>query len=408
MALFAYKGRDAQGALVRGMMEGADSSAVAGQLSSMGVIPIEISASSASGAQGWGGVLTRLKREKVTNLDILLFSRQMHTLLKAGVPMARALAGLQESATNEEFKAILGRVREGLESGRDLSASLQREAPVFSPFFISMVRTGEMTGKLEEIFLELFNHLEFENFIRDQIRSALRYPTFVVVAMAIALVVVSVFVIPVFAKVFTGFGKELPFMTKIIIGYSNFMVAAWPLMLGALVIAVTAFRAFVKTSDGKYRWDRLRLRIPIAGKIVLKATMARFARSFALAYRSGVPVIQALSLVAQVVDNDFIARRVEKMRQGVERGESVLRTSIESGIFTPLVLQMIAVGEESGALDDLMQEVAEMYQRDVEYELKTLGAQVEPILIMGLGVMVLILALGVFLPMWDLGRAALH
>lgn len=408
MALFAYKGRDAQGELVRGEMEGADSSAVAGLLSSRGVIPIEISASSSSGAGEWGDVLSRLTREKVTSTDILLFSRQMHTLLKAGVPMTRALVGLQESATNKEFKAILGRVREGLDSGRDLSASLQREAPVFSPFFISMVRTGEMTGKLEEIFLELFNHLEFENFIRGQIRSALRYPSFVVAAMAIALVVVSMFVIPVFAKVFAGFRAELPFMTRIIIGFSGFMVAAWPLMLGALIIAVTAFRAFVKTSRGKYWWDRFKLRIPIAGKIVLKATMARFARSFALAYRSGVPVMQALSLVAQVVDNDFISERVGKMRQGVERGESVLRTSIDSGIFTPLVLQMIAVGEESGAMDDLMQEVAEMYQREVEYDLKTLGAQIEPILIMGLGAMVLILALGVFLPMWDLGRAALH
>lgn len=408
MALFAYKGRDAQGELVRGVMEGADSSAVAGQLSSRGVIPIEISASSASGTQGLGGVLSRLTREKVTNTDILLFSRQMQTLLKAGVPMVRALAGLQESATNKEFKALLGRVREGLDSGRELSASLQREAPVFSPFFISMVRTGEMTGKLEEIFLELFSHLEFENFIRGQIRSALRYPSFVVAAMAIALIVVSMFVIPVFAKVFEGFRAELPFMTKIIIGFSDFMVAAWPLMLGALIIAVTAFRAFVKTPRGKYWWDKFKLRIPIAGKIVLKATMARFARSFALAYRSGVPMMQVLSLVAQVVDNDFISERVDKMRQGVERGESVLRTSIDSGIFTPLVLQMIAVGEESGAIDDLMQEVSGMYQREVEYELKTLGAQIEPILIMGLGVMVLILALGVFLPMWDLGRAALH
>lgn len=408
MALFAYKGRDAQGELVRGVMEGADSSAVAGQLSSRGVIPIEISASSASGTQGLDGVLSRLTREKVTNTDILLFSRQMQTLLKAGVPMVRALAGLQESATNKEFKALLGRVREGLDSGRELSASLQREAPVFSPFFISMVRTGEMTGKLEEIFLELFSHLEFENFIRGQIRSALRYPSFVVAAMAIALIVVSMFVIPVFAKVFEGFRAELPFMTKIIIGFSDFMVAAWPLMLGALIIAVTAFRAFVKTPRGKYWWDKFKLRIPIAGKIVLKATMARFARSFALAYRSGVPMMQVLSLVAQVVDNDFISERVDKMRQGVERGESVLRTSIDSGIFTPLVLQMIAVGEESGAIDDLMQEVSGMYQREVEYELKTLGAQIEPILIMGLGVMVLILALGVFLPMWDLGRAALH
>jgi MSHA biogenesis protein MshG len=149
------------------------------------------------------------------------------------------------------------------------------------------------------------------------------------------------------------------------------------------------------------------LRIPIAGKIVLKATLARFARSFSLSMRSGVPVVQGLSLVAQTVDNSFVAEKVEKMREGVERGESVLRTAMHVDIFTPVVLQMLMVGEESGALDDMMEEIAEMYQREVEYELKTLGAQVEPILIICLGILVLILALGVFLPIWDLGQAAL-
>ncbi len=408
MPSFAYKGRDAGGELVRGMMEGADSSTVAGQLSSMGVIPIEISASSASGAQGWRGVLTRLTQEKVTRTELLLFSRQMHALLKAGVPIVRALTGLQESATNKAFKAVVGRVREGLESGRDLSTSLQREVPVFSAFYVSMVRTGEMTGKLAEVFWELFRHLEFDNHIRDQVRSALRYPTFVVVAMAGALVVVSIFVIPTFAKVFEGFRAELPAVTKVIIGFSNFMVAAWPIMVGAMIAAVLGFRSFVNTPRGRFAWDRFKLRIPIAGKIVLKATLSRLARSFSLAYRSGVAVVPALSLVAQVVDNDFFAQRVNRMREGVERGDSVLRTATASGIFTPLVLQMITVGEETGALDDLMQEVADMYQKEVEYELKTLSAKIEPILIVSLGVLVLILALGVFMPMWDLGRAALH
>ncbi len=353
-------------------------------------------------------MLSRLTQEKVTRTELLLFSRQMHALLKAGVPIVRALTGLQESATNQAFKAVVGRVREGLESGRDLSTSLQREVPVFSAFYVSMVRTGEMTGKLEEVFWELFRHLEFDNYIRDQVRSALRYPTFVVVAMAVALVVISIFVIPTFAKVFEGFNAELPLVTKVIIGFSNFMVAAWPIMVGAVIAAVLRFRSFVNMPRGRFAWDRFKLRIPIAGKIVLKATLSRLARSFSLAYRSGVAVVPALSLVAQVVDNDFVAQRVNRMREGVERGDSVLRTATASGIFTPLVLQMITVGEETGALDELMQEVADMYQNEVEYELKTLGAQIEPILIVSLGVLVLILALGVFLPMWDLGRAALH
>ncbi len=271
-----------------------------------------------------------------------------------------------------------------------------------------MIRVGETTGMLETVFLRLFDHLEFEKFMRDQIKAALRYPTFVVIAMAIAIVVVNLFVIPAFAKVFQGFGAELPLMTRILLGFSNFMQASWPYMIAAGIGAVFMFRSYTSTTAGKYNWDKFKLKTPIAGKIIHKASMARFARSFALASKSGVPITSGLNLVAQTTDNDYMARKIDKMREGVERGESILRTATNSGIFNPIVLQMIAVGEETGALDDLMQEVADMYQRDVEYEIKSLGAQIEPILIVFLGVMVLILALGIFLPIWDLGKVAMN
>jgi MSHA biogenesis protein MshG len=197
-------------------------------------------------------------------------------------------------------------------------------------------------------------------------------------------------------------------MTRLLIGFSDFMVNWWHALLLGIVVAFFGFSAWRKTVNGRYTWDRFKLRIPIAGKIIRKATLARFAASFALASRSGVPIIQALTNVAETVDNAYIADKVEKMRDGVERGESILRTSISAGVFTPVVLQMIAVGEESGALDDMMKEVADMYQNEVEYELKTLAQQIEPILIVALGVMVLILALGIFLPLWDLGKVALR
>jgi MSHA biogenesis protein MshG len=176
----------------------------------------------------------------------------------------------------------------------------------------------------------------------------------------------------------------------------------------ALAGAVLGVRAWIATPAGRYAWDMRKLRLPLAGKIIVKGTMARFARSFALAQRSGVPIVQALTLVSQTVDNAYLAARIEQMRDGVERGESILRTSVTAGIFTPVVLQMIAVGEESGTLDELMDEIAQMYEREVDYELKTLSSQIEPILITFLGVMVLVLALGIFLPIWDLGKAALH
>jgi MSHA biogenesis protein MshG len=403
---FAYKARDAGGKLIEGVLEGASSGGVADLLLGRGVTPVSIEETRARG-QGSGNAVLTLFKPRVQHVDILLFSRQIHTLLKAGVPIMRALNGLQESATNPAMKEVIRDVRESLEAGRELSVSLARHPKVFSSFYISMVRVGEATGLLDEIFLRLFEHLEFERFMREQVKSALRYPMFVVIAMAVAIVVVNLFVIPAFAKVFQGFGAELPLMTRLLLGFSDFMVTWWPAMLVALIGGVVAFRAWVGTHAGRMQWEALALRFPIAGKIVSKAAMARFARSFALSTRSGVPVMQALSNSAQTVDNSYIAAKIEGMRDTVERGESVLRASIASGFFTPVVLQMVAVGEESGALDDMMEEVGQMYQREVEYELKTLGQQIEPILIVCLGALVLILALGIFLPMWDLGKVAI-
>lgn len=407
MPFFAYKGRNAQGDLVQGVMESADSGAVAAQLAGVGITPVEISPT-AKPKEGEEGLIARFSRERVSHVDLLLFSRQMYTLLRAGVPILHALAGLQESTANPAFRKVIAGIRENLDAGRELSVALARQGKVFSPFYLAMVRVGEQTGTLDEVFLRLFHHLEFQKFMRDQVRSAIRYPAFVISVMAIAIVVINLFVIPAFAKVYKGLKAELPQVTQLLIGFSNFMLAYWPILLAGLFAAFFGFRLYVRTPKGKYQWDRFKLRIPIAGKIILKATLARFARSLALAIRSGVPVVQGLTLVTQVVDNDFVARKVEHMRLSMERGSSVLRAAVGTGIFTPVVLQMVRVGEESGALDDLMQEVADMYQREVEYELKTLSAQIEPILIICLGVLVLILALGVFLPIWDLSTAAIQ
>jgi MSHA biogenesis protein MshG len=404
MAHFSYKARNTGGALVQGVLEGADSDGVAMQLFNQGMTPVEITPSRAPSAASGPGLLQSLFVEGISQQDLMLFSRQMYTLLKAGVPIMRALAGLEESTTNKTFAAVIRDIRESLDSGRELSPSLARHPKVFTQFYINMVRVGETTGRLEEIFLRMFHHLEFEQFMRNQVKSALRYPSFVVAAMGIAIVIINLFVIPTFAKVYRGFNAELPLMTRILIGFSDAMVAWWPAMLVGLIAVVLGLRTWVRTPAGRLRWDEVKLKVPVAGKIILKGTLSRFARSFAVASRSGVPVVQAMTTVAQTVDNDYIAGKIEKMREGIERGESVLRTAVSSGVFTPVVLQMLAVGEESGAIDDMMQEVADLYQREVEYELKSLSAQIEPILIITLGILVLILALGVFLPMWDLGK----
>jgi MSHA biogenesis protein MshG len=405
---FAYLGRDPSGDLVEGVMEKASSSAVADELFGIGVTPTEIEPTDGPDPTGAGsGGLWRFRR-KVTHIDVLLFSRQMNTLMRAGVPIMQALSSLQQSTTSETFAAVIQDIRVGLEAGRELSATLRGHPEAFSQFYVNMVQVGETTGRLEEIFLQLFSQLEFEEYMRRQVKSALFYPFMVLGAMSIAIVIINIWVIPVFAKVFKGFGAKLPPITLGLIAFSDFMLEYWPHMLVGLVAVVFIVRNILASPAGRFRWDKAKLRIPIAGNIVLKATLARFAQSFSLAAKSGVPVVQALSSVAATVDNDFIASRIIQMRENVERGESVHRAATSTGVFTPIVLQMISVGEESGALDDMLHEVAIMYQQEVEYGLKNLSKQIEPILIVFLGVMVLLLALGVFLPMWDLGQAALH
>lgn len=410
MPVFTYKGRSSRGDMVQGSLEGADSSVIADQLINTGITPIEIKISRNSISKSEGPSLwKRLSQDKsVDPIEVMLFSRQMYTLLKAGVPIMRALAGLQESTQNQLFASMIQDLRESLDSGRELSTAMRRHPKVFSPFYVSMVQVGEMTGMLDQTFLRLYEHLEFEKEMHERIKSALRYPTFVVIAMAIALVIVNLFVIPAFAKVFEGFHTELPMMTKVLLGFSQFMVASWPILLAALIGAVVGFRSWVNTVDGRYKWDRYKFELPIAGPIIKKATLARFARSLALSFKSGIPIVQALNTVGMVVDNEYMRSKVEQMRDGVERGESILRTAHATGVFNPTVMQMIAVGEETGDMDGLMFEVAGMYERDVEYDVKNLSAQIEPIMIVGLGAMVLVLALGIFLPMWDLGKAALH
>ncbi len=412
MPVFAYKGRSGRGDLVQGTLAGVDSSAIADQLLNTGITPTEITQSSRAERSGGTPEISlwqRLSQEqKVDTLELMLFSRQMYTLLKSGVPIMRALAGLQESSQNPTFIAMLQDLRESLDSGRELSTSMRRHPKIFSPFYLSMVQVGEMIGMLDQTFLRLYEHLEFEKDMKERIKSAVRYPMFVVIAMAIAIVIVNIFVIPAFAKVFEGFHAELPLMTKILMGFSNFMVQYWPLLLALVIGAVIAFRSWINTVDGRYRWDRYKFHIPIAGSIILKATLARFARSLALSFKSGIPIVQGLNSVALVVDNEYMRSKVEQMRDGVERGESILRTAASTGVFNPTVLQMIAVGEETGDMDGLMFEVAGMYEREVEYEIKSLSANIEPIMIVLLGGLVLVLALGIFLPMWDLGKAALH
>jgi MSHA biogenesis protein MshG len=404
---FAYQGRNARGELVKGVLEGANSGAVADQLFNTGITPVHINEAAADAAGGGGGLLQmRFGEQKVELADLMLFSRQMHTLLKSGVPIVRGLAGLQESSENPTLRATLGDVRANLEAGRELSLGMRQHPRVFTSFMVSLVRVGELTGRLDEVFLHLYEFFAFEKKMREDIKAALRYPMIVVIALVVAMFVVNIFVVPAFGKIFASFKSELPLMTRVLIATSDVFVRYWPLMIVGLAAAILGFRAWIGSPAGRYVWDRLKLRLPVVGDLIHKATLARFSRSFALSGKSGVPIVQALAVVASVVDNAYLEARILQMRDGIERGESILRTAVAAGVFSPVVLQMVAVGEETGEIDALMAEIADMYEREVGIEVEGLTAKLEPILLVFMGVLVLILALGVFLPMWDLATVA--
>ncbi len=404
MPLYQYRGRNQRGESVKGQVEAASPDIVATQLFNSGIVPIDIGVTQAR-VDVLAVLRERFRGGKVDLVDLILFSRQMYTLLRAGVPIMQALRGLRESTQNPAFVKVLASLGESLDTGLELSTSLKRHPEVFPPLFVSMVQVGETTGSLEDVFEQLAIYLEREKDTRDRVRSALRYPMFVVIAMVIALIIINIFVIPAFTKVFATFKIALPLPTRILIATSKFTLAYWPYMLGGAAAAVFFVRNYVRTADGRYRWHRLKLKLPVAGRIIYKATLSRFTRALSVIIRAGVPLVAGMTVVSRAVDNDFISERILQMRDGVERGETIARTAQATGLFPPLVIQMISVGEESGAVDTLMMNVAEYYDREVDYDIKNLSVAIQPILIVVLGVLVLILALGVFLPMWDLVQA---
>lgn len=408
MTTYAWRGRNSRGEQVSGRMDGDTREAVANQLINTGITPIEIDQSTLGDTSAPGAGLRQLfTGGRPEAKDLIFFSRQIYTLVKAGVPLTRGLAGVAQSTRNPALKRAILELIVDIEAGRELGEAMARHPGVFSPMFVNMVRVGESSGSLEQAFLLMSGYLERDREIRARIKAALRYPAMVIIAMVIAVAILMVFVIPVFADFFAQSDAELPLPTIIIIGISNFTADWWLIIAAALVAAAFGFRYWTRTERGHYRWDRMKFRFPAIGDILFRATMARFARSFSMTYRAGVPLIQGLTLVSRAVENEYVGQAIGDMRTGIERGESLLRTAEATGLFAPLILQMISVGEETGEVDAVLDETADYYEREVDYDIENLSAYIEPVLLIFMAVLVLILALGVFLPMWDVGRAAL-
>jgi MSHA biogenesis protein MshG len=403
MPTFAYKGRSGQGDLLEGRIESPNAQAVAIWLAAVGITPVAINEQRASASTpAW--VTQMLRPSKLTESELLMFTRQMGSLVRAGVPMMQALAGIQKSSRKEHLIAMLQSIREDLDRGIELSAALGRHPKTFNDFYVSMIKVGESSGQLEKIFGRLHEQIQFDMDMRRKLKGALRYPMFVCIALFIAITIINIWVIPSFASMYTGMKLDLPLVTKLLIATSNLTIHYWWMLLAVVVALVIAYRIYASTPDGRRRVDEIKLKVPIFGPIANKTAMARYAFSFATASESGVPLVQAYTLTSKVVNNAFFERRVLTMRDGVERGESIYRVAENAGIFNALELQMISVGEETGRMDEMLRSISKMYQEEVDFEVSRLTQTLEPILITGLGVIVAILMLAIFLPMWDLGQ----
>jgi len=407
MQTYLYEGRNKLGEKMHGRIESANPNAVAKWLMESDISPIKIRELPRPAEQPeWFTNLTG--ENKVPILELQLLTRQMANMVRAGMPLLLAIEGIQRSTTNKALAKALLAVRADLDRGSDLSTAFARHPKIFDDFYVNMIRVGEGSGRLDESFRALYKQIEFDRDLNKKVKSAVRYPTFVMSALAIGMAVLMLFVIPVFAATYKNLHAELPMITQVLIAISEFSRHYW-WVVGAVIGAVVfAFRKWTATERGHYLWDRTKTRLPVIGSILSKASVARFCRNFAMASRSGVSLVPSLELAARVVGNAFYAQRILQMRRGVERGENFTRVATTTGIFSSMELQMISVGEATGEVAEMMEQIAQIHSEDVTYEVSKLAETIEPILLGIMGVMVGILLLGVFTPLWNLGQATLH
>ena len=399
---FKYVGRDSTGQQITGELEAVSQAAAMSQLQLKKII---ITSLAEQVLESKGIEFSFRPKRKITLDDQVLLTRQLYALTKAGIPIIRALNGLAESSENRRLAEVLNAIATSLISGSELATAFRQFPKIFSPIFISMIHVGENTGRLDLAFKKLTAHLELERETKKRIKSATRYPIFVVSAILLAMTVINVMVIPSFSSVFAKLGADLPIATRMLIASSEFTINYWWLILLVVVGGTFAWLKFVKTPEGHLWWDTKKLRLPLFGSLFKRIALSRFSRSFAMMLASGVPILKALSIVSESVGNKSIGVAVEDMSRGIERGERLTSTAAATGLFTPLVLQMMSVGEETGSVDTLLDDVADFYEEEIDYELKQLADSIEPILLVFLGCLVLVLALGVFLPIWDLSGA---
>ena len=420
MERFHYEARDSSGESRQGTGEAATAAAMSAQLVAQGLTPVSIRPDRRAPAGGdrpprptrptWRPSLpSKRSNEKPDPRTVTMSLRELAALLRAGIPIMRALRLVGDTSVSPALRTCYENISADLDAGRDLASAMEREmqrSGAFERYDIAMVSVGERTGRLDRALRDLYDHRAFMRQTAEQVGSALRYPMFVIASCVIALVVLNLFVMPAFAKVFAGLKTELPLLTRVLLGTSNAMVTWWPLMAAVTVLSFVGVRQWIATVDGRLTWDRIILRVPLIGPVLNRIVLSRFTSSLSSSLASGLTMTVALQATAQTLGNAHMAEAIKRLQNNVERGESLSRAAAATGVFPPALLQILAIGEESGTLDELLQEMSVHYHGEVEHAVKRLSANLEPLLIGVFGAAVLVMALGVFMPMWELGRAS--
>ena len=398
MATFRYKARDKHGSLFTGTIETTGPDAVAAQLDNLGYIPVLIE------QEKEGPSLKKWIEElgKVHPQDLIIFTRQFATLVSAGLPFLATFDTLIEQTENKYLKRIITDVRNDIERGSSLSEAFAKHPKVFSQLYVSMIHAGETGGVLDEILNRLALIAEHEAQTRDRIKSATRYPKIVLFAILVAFIILVTFVIPKFAALYADFEAQLPLPTRILIGMNHLIQGYWYWILGGGILLVLGIRWYVRTPAGRLQWDGLKIRLPIFGPIFLKTSLSRFSRVFGMLTSSGLPILQNLEIVSDTVGNVVIARVVDNIRDNARQGRGLVQPMRVSGIFPPVVIQMVAIGEETGKMEEMLMKISDYYDSDVDYSIRNLSTALEPLMLAVVGGVVLFLALAIFLPWWNL------
>ena len=399
-ATFTYQVRDRAGKMISGTLEADNQAAVAQKLRSMGYSPVSIDKVEQGALQkeltipGFGA--------KVKLQDLAIFSRQFATMINSGLSLLRALTILAEQTDNKELARVIDEVRNEVEAGKSLSAALQTHDKVFPKLYIAMVRAGETAGMLDQVLLRLADTLEKDVALRGKIKAALTYPVIVFILAVLLTGVMLIFIVPTFVSLFESLGGDLPLPTKVLMGASNFLSSPIGLLtfIGAPILLWQAYKRIRATDEGRYRLDVIKLKLPVFGDLFHKIALARFSRNLGTLLRAGVPILQALEITADTVNSGPVSHAVKDIQDGVREGEAIATPLAEHDVFPPMVVQMIAVGEETGAVDTMLEKIADFYDQEVESTTESLTALMEPIMIAVLGGIVGSMVIALYMPIF--------